>query len=108
MRVRLGLGKDSKGLVFTSPEGELIHPDRLSHAFARELVSLGLKRVTFHALRHTHITHLLRSGVPVHVVSARAGHAKASITLDTYSHLIGGDDARAAEVADAMLRRALK
>jgi hypothetical protein len=46
--------------------------------------------------------------VPVHVVSARAGHAKASITLDTYSHLIGGDDARAAEVADAMLRRALK
>jgi hypothetical protein len=27
---------------------------------------------------------------------------------DTYSHLLGGDDEKAAELADAMLRRALK
>ena len=31
-----------------------------------------------------------------------------SITLDTYSHLLGGEDADAAERADEMLRRALK
>jgi len=28
--------------------------------------------------------------------------------LDSYSHLLGGDDEKAAELADAMLRRALK
>jgi hypothetical protein len=42
------------------------------------------------------------------VVAARAGHAKASVTLDVYSHLLGGDDDRAAEEADKMLTRALK
>jgi integrase len=68
----------------------------------------AIKRVTFHALRHTHITHLLREGVPVHVVSARAGHANPNITLGTYAHLLGGDDERAADIAEAMLRRALK
>jgi hypothetical protein len=50
---------------------------------------------------------LLKSGVPVHVVSARAGHAKPSITLDTYSHLLGGEDNDAARQADEILRRVL-
>jgi integrase len=59
-------------------------------------------------LRHTHITHLLRDGVPVHVVSARAGHSNPTITLNTYAHLLGGDDDRAAELAEAMIRRVLK
>jgi integrase len=68
----------------------------------------AIKRVTFHALRHTHITHLLRNGVPVHVVAERAGHANPTITLTTYAHLIGGDDERAADVVDVMLRRLLK
>jgi len=44
----------------------------------------------------------------VHVVSARAGHARPSITLDTYAHLLGGEQERAAEQADAMLRQGLK
>ena len=46
--------------------------------------------------------------VPVHVVSARAGHARPSVTLDTYSHLLGAEDDDAAKRADDMLRRALK
>jgi len=44
----------------------------------------------------------------VHVVSARAGHARASITLDAYAYLIGGEDAAAAKAAEESLRRALK
>lgn len=63
-------------------------------AFANNVAELDIKQTTFHGLRHTHITHLLKSGVPVHVVSARAGHAKASsTTLDIYSHLLGDEDA---------------
>jgi integrase len=56
--------------------------------------------------RHLHITYLLKSGVPVHVVSARAGHSRASITLDAYSHLLGDEDELAAKQADEILRRA--
>ena len=73
-----------------------------------KVAEIEIKPITFHGLRHTHITHLLRSGLPVHVVSARAGHAKASITLDTYSHLLGDEDAGAADKAEEMLQRILK
>jgi integrase len=107
-RMRLGLGKDQADLVFTNGEGRMIDPTVLSSAFSGAVVAAGVKRITFHGLRHGHITYLLRSGVPVHIVSARAGHARASITLDTYSHLMTGDDAAAAMQADEMLRRALK
>jgi len=88
MRLKLGLGKDAADLVFTTAEGEVINPDVLSEMFR--------------------IRDLLKSGVPVHVVSARAGHARASITLDAYAHLIGGEDAAAAQAAEESLRRALK
>ena len=86
----------------------MLNPTVLSISFARAVAAARVKRITFHGLRHGHITYLLRAGVPVHVVSARAGHARASITLDTYSHLMTGYDAAAAMQVDKMLRRALK
>jgi integrase len=104
-RLKLGLGGRPE-LVFTSPRGDMLYPDSFSEAFANKVA--GLKQITFHGLRHTHITLLLKSGVPVHVVSARAGHAKPSITLDTYSHLLGGEDNDAAKQAEEILRRVLK
>jgi integrase len=75
----------------------MLDPNYVTDTFVKEVAAAGLKPITFHGLRHTHITLLLKSGVPVHVVSARAGHAKASITLDTYSHLLGGEDDHAAD-----------
>ena len=106
LRLQLGLGKDAADLVFTDALGRHLDPDAFSKSFAAE--TAAVKRVTFHSLRHSHITHLLRNGVPVHIVSKRAGHANPSITLNTYAHLLGGDDERAADVADAMLRTILK
>jgi integrase len=106
-RLKLGLGGRPE-LVFTSPLGQMLRPNSLSEAFANKVAELDIKQITFHGLRHTHITHLLKSGVPVHVVSARAGHAKASTTLDTYSHLLGHEDAGAADKAEEMLQRILK
>ena len=85
----------------------MLDPNYVTDTFVKEVAAAGLKPITFHGLRHTHITLLLKSGVPVHVVSARAGHAKASITLDTYSHLLGGEDDHA-PTADAVLQRALR
>jgi integrase len=101
LRLRLGLGKAD--LVFTDPLGRQLDPDAFSKVFTAE--ASAIKPVTFHCLRHTHITHMLRNGVPVHVVSARAGHSSPTITLNTYAHLLGGDDDRAADQAEAMLRR---
>jgi site-specific recombinase XerD len=52
---------------------------------------------TPHWLRHSHATALLLSGVPVHVVSRRLGHADVQTTLNTYAHVT--EDAQMRTVA---------
>jgi len=100
IRLSLGLGKID--LICTMPEGKPLHPVVLSHTFAQKAREAGLPPTTFHGLRHFHVSYLLKHGVPLHVVSARAGHANASVTLNTYAHLMGGEDERAAEQADKL------
>jgi integrase len=106
LRLQLGLGKDALDLVFNDALGRRLDPDAFSKTFTASASTI--KPVTFHSLRHTHLTHLLREGVPPHVVASRAGHSNANITLSTYAHLLGGDDDRAAAQAEVMLRRTLK
>jgi integrase len=104
-RLKLGLGGRPE-LIFTDPVGAPLDPEKFSDTFSRAVRSI--KPITFHCLRHTHITLLLKSGVRVHVVSARAGHAQPSITLNTYCHLLGGEDNDAARQAEAILGRVLR
>jgi integrase len=47
-----------------------------------------LPEITPHDLRHTYATLALRSKVPVAVVSKTLGHARISITLDIYRHVL--------------------
>jgi integrase len=110
LRLKLGVGRDAFDLVFPDllAEGGPRNPDLFSKEFAREAGRAGVGHITFHGLRHTHITHLLRSGVPVHVVSARAGHANPSITLTIYAHIMPGQQEGAAAVVDSALRAALQ
>ena len=42
---------------------------------------------SFHALRHTHATRLLESGVSLELVSKRLGHSSILITSKVYSHV---------------------
>jgi integrase len=51
-----------------------------------------------HDLRHIHATTLLLSGVPVHVVAARLGHADPAITFRVYAHVIRTAEAAAADI----------
>ncbi|MER7366825.1 tyrosine-type recombinase/integrase [Nonomuraea wenchangensis] len=57
-----------------------------------------LPHARLHDLRHIHATTLLLAGVPVHVVTARLGHADPAITLRVYAHVIHEQAATAAEV----------
>ena len=68
-RLALGLGKDNNGMVFMSPVGEPIRPRNFTKEFSRQVAEADIDKVTLHGLRHTHITLLLKSGVPVKVVS---------------------------------------
>ena len=54
------------------------------------IVRAGVKlpEISPHDLRHTYATLALRSKVPVAVVSKTLGHARISITLDIYRHVL--------------------
>jgi integrase len=51
---------------------------------------------TPHWFRHSHATALLLSGVPVHVVSRRLGHADIQTTLNLYAHVTEDAEMRTA------------
>jgi integrase len=103
-RLRLGLGRDPRGLVFARADGQPMDADTLSKTF-RELVrSAKVTPITLHGLRHTHISHLLMDGVHVKVVSERAGHANVTTTLNVYAAYIPNMQADVALRVDAWLR----
>ena len=102
--MRLGLGRDPRGLVFTRADGDPLDADSLAKAFGRLVAAAGVTPITFHGLRHTHISHLLMDGVHVKVVSERAGHANVNITLSVYAAYIPSMQADAALRVDAWLR----
>jgi integrase len=102
-RMKLGLGRDPHGLVFTRADGKPSDPDSLSKAFERLVIKGKVTPITLHGLRHTHISHLLMDGVHVKVVSERAGHANVNITLNTYAASIPNMQADAAVRVNAWL-----
>jgi integrase len=102
-RLMLGLGRDENGYVFATLDGGPIRPRNLSKEFSRIVERAGVRRVSFHSLRHTHASQLLRDGVHVKVVSERLGHSTISITLDVYAHTIPNMQADAAARIDASL-----
>jgi integrase len=62
----------------------------------------GIPSFSPHDLRHRRLTIWHHDGVPAKVLADRAGHAKASMSLDTYSHVLDPG-----EVADGELERLL-
>ena len=107
-RLKMGLGRDHDGLVITNLEGGLIRPRNLTKEFGRLVKRTEVRRITFHGLRHTHITALLGDGVNPKVVSERAGHSSVAITLELYGHVIPNMQTDAAARVDAALRSTLE
>jgi integrase len=96
-------GWKEHGLIFTTSNGTHIHPRNLLRDFKKLLQDAGLNPIRFHDLRHTAASLLLNQGIPVITVSRRLGHAKASITLDVYGHLIPSMQNEVAEMIDDLV-----
>lgn len=91
------------GLILRTSVGTAISPRNLLRDFRKLLRRAGLPRIRFHYLRHTSASLMLNHGVPLIVVSRRLGHARPSITLDIYGHLIPSMQAEAAEAIDRLV-----
>ncbi|MGL5042623.1 MAG: site-specific integrase [Fusobacteriaceae bacterium] len=48
----------------------------------------GLKRITFHGLRHSNVSHLIGIGVPSTLIAQRVGHSSSAFTERVYGHAL--------------------
>ncbi len=102
-RVAAGDKWNEHDLIFTTSLGGPIHPRNLLRDFKKLLQTAGLPDISFHDLRHTAASLMLNNGIPPIVVSRKLGHARASITLDVYGHLIPSMQVEAAEKIDELV-----
>ncbi|WP_096269468.1 tyrosine-type recombinase/integrase [Paucisalibacillus globulus] len=89
-KLKCGPDYENNNLVCATSSGGVIRPTYLRTVFNRTVEKSGVKKISFHGLRHTHATLLLRDGVHPKVVQERLGHRSIQTTLDTYSHVIPG------------------
>lgn len=82
--------------------GTPLRPDLVSKTFRRLADGVGV-RGHLHDLRHLNISLQLAAGVPLAVVSQRAGHGRQSTTLDIYSHAMPAADGGAAGILGDLL-----
>ncbi len=75
------------GLVFVSEAGTPLNPDNLHRLRNKRMDEANVPRVRLHDLRHLHASVAIRNGVDPKVLADRLGHARASFTLDVYTHL---------------------
>lgn len=98
--------ENEHNLVCTRENGRFISAKALSELFSYRVRELNLD-LTFHGLRHTHVSMLVKAGVPINVISARIGHSNPSITHNIYAHLLPGMGRDAVERFERMLEESL-
>lgn len=106
------LVEDPYVLSYSAHSGIPVNGDTLTHRFAalckrvegkkaktrKKGVALELYNFHFHELRHFSVTTLLAAGVDVRTVSERAGHRRATMTLNVYAHALPERDRAAAGI----------
>jgi len=105
-RLKVGGGWSDRDLVFPNRAGKPVDASNLYQRDWKNLLEragLAGYGFTFHALRHTFATTLLRQNVNPKIVQHQLGHATISQTMDTYSHVMPDMGDVAAEALEAAL-----
>ena len=90
-------------LIFTTCYDTPHNPRNILRDFKLLAKRAGLPIIRFHDLCHTAASLMLNHGIPIIVVSRMLGHAKPSITLDVYGHLLPSMQIKAAEKIDELI-----
>ncbi|MGL6105300.1 tyrosine-type recombinase/integrase [Romboutsia sp.] len=89
--------KNKVNLLFFDKNEQPIAQDVLSKKFSRFLKENNLEHIRFHDLRHSHVTLLINSKVPIRIISERVGHSNINTTLNIYSHALKEMDIEASD-----------
>ena len=104
-RLLLGQGRLAPDdLLFGNLEGRPLRTSAMSSDWGDVAERLGMPEITFHGLRHTHVSHLIAANVDIVTISKRIGHSKPSVTLAIYAHMFHTDDSKAAAAINTALR----
>ncbi len=88
--LKKGWGRPPEWLFYTE-KGHLINPEHLSSkSFRKWLKRAGLRKITFHDLRHTYATLRLQKGDNLPDVSKQLGHSDIRTTSQVYYHWMPG------------------
>lgn len=74
--------------IFTQDGGKMMCLATPSHWWKKFAPKYGINDITFHGLRHTAATHMIKNNIPISTVSGILGHANITTTLNTYTHVI--------------------
>lgn len=75
-------------LVFAKYDGIPPTNDSANKSLRKACKRAGIKEITFHSLRHTHVSILLYNGMDLSSIAKRVGHRSTTTTADTYAHII--------------------
>lgn len=89
--------KNTMNLLFFDKNEQPIAQDVLSKKFNKFLLKNNLEHIRFHDLRHSHVTLLINSKVPIKVISERVGHSNINTTLNIYAHALKEMDSEASD-----------
>ena len=79
--------KASNGIyVIENKKGERMSIRSYQYLFERLTERAGVRKLNFHALRHTFATRAIECGMDIKTLSEILGHKNASITLNRYAH----------------------
>ncbi|MFO0617231.1 MAG: site-specific integrase [Polyangiaceae bacterium] len=75
----------SREQLFTREDGSFMRPDHVAPILHRACRDAGIKRIGWHALRHTFATTLVSRGAPLRIVQELLGHTTIQMTC-RYAH----------------------
>lgn len=78
--------RKSAGYVFVDASGQPFNEPRLNRWLTSACKKAGLRRITWHVLRHTFASQLAMKGVPLHIVQTLLGHTNVTTTM-RYAHV---------------------
>ncbi|MBT2606505.1 site-specific integrase [Bacillus sp. ISL-53] len=87
-KLLLGSNYRDLDLIICTKSGNPMIPRNFRKEFYNLTEKIGLPKIRFHDLRHTHATILIQQNVNVKLISERLGHADIETTLNTYSHAL--------------------